>query len=81
MFYDNSFCGLSHVFDIPKHSILLLFREAERLLNNKPKGCFLIRVSESRFGYSLSFKYASQFFDIYFSNSYKFELDNNCWLS
>eukprot|EP00794_Sanderia_malayensis_P009786 gene9786-10785_t len=31
-------------------------REAERLLKGKPIGCFLIRVSESRYGYSLSFR-------------------------
>ena len=31
-------------------------REAERLLTTKPVGCFLVRVSESRFGYSLSFR-------------------------
>ncbi|CAH1797083.1 unnamed protein product [Owenia fusiformis] len=31
-------------------------RESERLLENKSLGCFLIRVSESRFGYSLSFR-------------------------
>jgi hypothetical protein len=30
--------------------------EAERLLSTKPIGCFLIRVAESRFGYSLSFR-------------------------
>ncbi|KAK6179101.1 hypothetical protein SNE40_011534 [Patella caerulea] len=29
---------------------------AEKLLKHKPVGCFLIRVSESRFGYSLSFR-------------------------
>ncbi|PVD19339.1 hypothetical protein C0Q70_19826 [Pomacea canaliculata] len=31
-------------------------KESERLLKDKIIGCFLIRVSESRFGYSLSFK-------------------------
>ncbi|CAL1540613.1 unnamed protein product [Lymnaea stagnalis] len=31
-------------------------KQAEKLLNNKILGCFLIRVSESRFGYTLSFK-------------------------
>lgn len=31
-------------------------RESERLLSNKPVGCFLIRVSESRFGYTLSYR-------------------------
>lgn len=31
-------------------------RESERLLKDKILGCFLIRVSESRFGYTLSFK-------------------------
>ncbi|XP_065060294.1 myosin-IIIb-like [Rhopilema esculentum] len=31
-------------------------REAERLLEDKQNGCFLIRVSETKFGYSLSFK-------------------------
>lgn len=31
-------------------------RESERLLKHEPRGCYLIRVSESRFGYSLSFK-------------------------
>ncbi|KAM5193934.1 hematopoietic SH2 domain-containing protein isoform 1-T2 [Mantella aurantiaca] len=31
-------------------------REAENLLKNKPPGCFLIRVSESRIGYSLSYR-------------------------
>ncbi|BFZ01812.1 hypothetical protein BsWGS_04851 [Bradybaena similaris] len=30
--------------------------EAERLLKNKLVGCFLIRVSESRYGYTLSFR-------------------------
>ncbi|XP_048734629.2 myosin-IIIb-like isoform X2 [Ostrea edulis] len=30
-------------------------RESETLLKTKPKGCYLIRVSESRFGYTLSF--------------------------
>lgn len=30
-------------------------RESESLLKRKPSGCFLIRVSESRFGYTLSF--------------------------
>lgn len=35
-------------------------RESERLLSNKPVGCFLIRVSESRFGYSLSFRVKSR---------------------
>nr|XP_022331356.1 myosin-IIIb-like isoform X1 [Crassostrea virginica] len=30
-------------------------RESESLLKGKPVGCFLIRVSESRFGYTLSF--------------------------
>ncbi|XP_070543651.1 myosin-IIIb-like isoform X2 [Ptychodera flava] len=31
-------------------------RDAEKLLWDKPIGCFLLRVSESRFGYSLSFR-------------------------
>lgn len=31
-------------------------RESERLLSDKPVGCFLIRVSESRFGYTLSYR-------------------------
>ena len=31
-------------------------REAERLLTHKPIGCYMVRVSESRFGYSLSFR-------------------------
>lgn len=31
-------------------------RQAEQLLTNKPNGTFIIRVSESRFGYSLSFR-------------------------
>lgn len=31
-------------------------RESERLLSSKPVGCFLIRVSESRFGYTLSYR-------------------------
>ena len=31
-------------------------RQAEMLLTNKPNGTFLIRVSENRFGYSLSFR-------------------------
>lgn len=31
-------------------------REAERLLTARPIGCFLVRVSESRLGYSLSFR-------------------------
>ena len=31
-------------------------RQAEQLLTDKPNGTFLIRVSESRFGYSLSFR-------------------------
>ncbi|KAL5005175.1 hypothetical protein ScPMuIL_018631 [Solemya velum] len=31
-------------------------RESERLLRGSKPGCFLIRVSESRFGYSLSFQ-------------------------
>ncbi|RUS80245.1 hypothetical protein EGW08_012010, partial [Elysia chlorotica] len=31
-------------------------RESENLLKDKILGCFLIRVSESRFGYTLSFK-------------------------
>ncbi|XP_021359282.1 myosin-IIIa-like isoform X3 [Mizuhopecten yessoensis] len=31
-------------------------RTSEILLGSKPIGCFLIRVSESRFGYSLSFR-------------------------
>lgn len=31
-------------------------RDSERLLKSKPVGCFLIRVSESRFGYTLSFR-------------------------
>ena len=40
---------------------LFVCRESERLLSNKPVGCFLIRVSESRFGYSLSFRWAGYF--------------------
>lgn len=35
-------------------------RESERLLSNKPVGCFLIRVSESRFGYTLSYRVQSR---------------------
>ncbi|XP_033115293.1 myosin-IIIb-like [Anneissia japonica] len=35
-------------------------RESERLLQNRAIGCFLIRVSESRFGYSLSMKTPSK---------------------
>nr|XP_058963310.1 myosin-IIIb-like [Pocillopora verrucosa] len=35
-------------------------RESERLLSNKPVGCFLIRVSESRFGYTLSYRVKSR---------------------
>ncbi|XP_077983454.1 uncharacterized protein LOC144438275 [Glandiceps talaboti] len=31
-------------------------REAEKLLDDKPIGCFLIRVGESRLGFSLSFR-------------------------
>eukprot|EP00118_Oscarella_pearsei_P013166 m.102239 g.102239 ORF g.102239 m.102239 type:complete len:1092 (+) comp37156_c0_seq8:188-3463(+) len=31
-------------------------RQAEQMLTDKPNGCFLVRVSESRFGYSLSFR-------------------------
>ena len=34
-------------------------RESERLLESRPIGCFLVRVSESRFGYTLSFRCAS----------------------
>ncbi|ESN99981.1 hypothetical protein HELRODRAFT_83498 [Helobdella robusta] len=30
--------------------------ETERLLSNKQTGCYLIRVAESRIGYSLSFR-------------------------
>ena len=33
------------------------FREAERLLSDKPIGCFLIRISETKFGYSLSYRF------------------------
>ncbi len=32
-------------------------QESENLLANKPAGTFLVRVSESRFGYSLSHWY------------------------
>ncbi|XP_066273205.1 myosin-IIIb-like isoform X1 [Branchiostoma lanceolatum] len=35
-------------------------RESERLLQEKPLGCFLIRVSESRFGYSLTYRISSR---------------------
>lgn len=35
-------------------------RESERLLSDKPAGCFLIRVSESRFGYTLSYRVQSR---------------------
>ncbi|XP_062516567.1 myosin-IIIb-like [Corticium candelabrum] len=35
-------------------------RDAEQLLTDKPIGCFLVRVSESRFGYSLSFRVATR---------------------
>jgi myosin-3 len=31
-------------------------RSSEQLLTDKPNGCFLIRVSETRFGYTLSFR-------------------------
>ncbi|KAK3731450.1 hypothetical protein QZH41_013633, partial [Actinostola sp. cb2023] len=31
-------------------------RRSEMLLTDKPVGCFLVRVSESRFGYSLSYR-------------------------
>ena len=34
----------------------LCFSDSERLLDSRPIGCFLIRVSESRFGYTLSFR-------------------------
>ena len=44
--------------------ILVCFiRESERLLINEPLGCFLIRVSESRFGYTLSFRYVLYLFN------------------
>ncbi|XP_077989266.1 myosin-IIIa-like [Glandiceps talaboti] len=43
--------GFAHWF----HGVITR-RESEQLLWNKPIGCFLIRVSESRFGYSLSFR-------------------------
>lgn len=36
--------------------LMCFFRDSERLLKSKPVGCFLIRVSESRFGYTLSFR-------------------------
>ncbi len=32
-------------------------QESEDLLRNTPSGTFLVRVAESRFGYSLSHKY------------------------
>eukprot|EP00058_Branchiostoma_floridae_P010434 XP_002595922.1 hypothetical protein BRAFLDRAFT_98549 [Branchiostoma floridae] len=35
-------------------------RESERLLQDKLLGCFLIRVSESRFGYSLTYRISSR---------------------
>ncbi|KAI8483301.1 hypothetical protein Bbelb_389050 [Branchiostoma belcheri] len=35
-------------------------RDSERLLQDKPLGCFLIRVSESRFGYSLTYRISSR---------------------
>ncbi|XP_065836226.1 myosin-IIIb-like [Oscarella lobularis] len=35
-------------------------RAAEQMLTRKPIGCFIIRVSESRFGYSLSFRVADR---------------------
>jgi len=37
-------------------NILDLFSRAEDLLANQSIGCFLIRLSESRFGFSLSFR-------------------------
>lgn len=37
-------------------------RDSEDLLVNKSIGCFLIRVSESRFGYSLSFRLVFVFY-------------------
>ena len=40
------------------HMCAFVYRESERLLSNKPVGCFLIRVSESRFGYTLSYRWA-----------------------
>ena len=36
--------------------IILYPRGAENLLADKPIGCFLIRISESKFGYSLSYR-------------------------
>lgn len=37
-------------------SYVMFLRESERLLESRPIGCFLVRVSESRFGYTLSFR-------------------------
>ena len=34
----------------------LFYSRAEELLANQSIGCFLIRLSESRFGFSLSFR-------------------------
>ena len=39
------------------HACLLLSSRAEDLLAKQPIGYFLIRLSESRFGFSLSFRY------------------------
>ena len=32
------------------------FREAENLLIDKPLGCFLVRISQSRPGYTLTYR-------------------------
>lgn len=32
-------------------------REAEQLLQDKPQGCFLLRLSESKIGFALSYRY------------------------
>lgn len=37
----------------------LAFREAENLLMDKPLGCFLVRISQSRPGYTLTYRYGA----------------------
>ena len=75
VFFPNGFMETLHdsktfVNGFSDHRIHRYSSRAEALLSKQTIGCFLVRLSESRFGFSLSFR--SDFFVLFFRFSSNF---------
>ena len=60
-FYKKNLINLRrmNVFHSTSHYLCCLNREAEYILKDKPQGCFLLRLSESKIGFVLSYRWTN----------------------